>query len=1180
MQLSKLFVCLCTLGLAAGMLPLRAQAAGQWVGKVLVPASSIARPEDAGVRAHTNHRIFAGPAGGLGQSGGMDPAQMRSFYGMPATGGQGVIAIVDAYDYPTALNDFNTFSAEYGLPAETSTAVTASTNQVFQIVYATGTRPAGNASWNGEEALDIEWAHALSPGAKIVLVEAASSSFSDLLTAINQAVAIAGVAQVSMSWGSKDFSGEATFDGHFDLNGPLFFASSGDAGGEVDYPSCSPFVSAVGGTSVATSSSGAWTGECAWGDGTAGDGGGGGGTSAYEPKPAWQNAVTLVTGGRGVPDISSNADPSTGLSVYDSTPYEGYEGWMVIGGTSASSPSMAAMVNVSGVAYASTTQFLTALYVNALETPYPFRDITCGSNGFPALVGWDFAAGLGTPLGPGSFAPPITASITTPAKPTVTVSSGTPISFVGLAKDAFPSATITYTWNFGDGSGTGTGASTSHTYTNKTATNAACTVTLTATDNNGASATATCIVTVTPQLSGTTITAPASNETVASGASVSFSGSATDSNASAAISYAWNFGDGSNGGGASASHLFTNLTAANVTYTVALTASDNLGAVSAAATLNITVTPELSATAITAPASNETVVGGASVSFSGSATDTNGSATITYSWNFGDGKSATGAATSHVFTNQTAASIAYTVALTASDSLGATSAAATRIITVTPGLSGTTISAPATNTTVASGAPVSFSGTATDTDGSATITYSWNFGDGSSGSGASASHAFTNLTAASVAYTVTLTASDNLGDVSAPATRIITVTPELSGTAITAPASNVTVASGIPVSFSGTAADSNASAAISYAWNFGDGSSGGGASASHAFTNLTAANVTYTVTLTASDNLGAVSAAATRIITVTPELSGAAITSPASNVTVASGVPVSFSGSAADSNGSATITYSWNFGDGGSATGATASHTFTAPGSYLVTLNVKDNFGAAGTASISLSVPDIVTASITSPAGNLTVTSGATVAFSGSATDSSSAATQTFAWNFGDGGNASGASASHTFTNPTAANVTCTVTLTTTDSTGVTGTATLTVTVTAATISLPSSTVGLLTGTSAVLTATVNGTTNDSVTWSSSSGSTIIPGSPSTSATFSAAAAGSYTVTATAAADGTQATTTVDVHPANFLDATVSGMDVLDLVGSYGISNPAVALTGDAVVSAQDLGLILQQLGW
>src|SRR5260370_28837070 len=134
---------------------------------VLVPDTSVEDPGDVGLRAHTNHLIrTAPPEGGLGPGGGMSPAQIRSFYNMPAAGGSNVIAIVDAFNYPTALNDFNVFSAQFGLPQETSTNVLASTNQVFPVVYATGRKPRTHSGWGQEAAPHIPLGPAIAPSAK------------------------------------------------------------------------------------------------------------------------------------------------------------------------------------------------------------------------------------------------------------------------------------------------------------------------------------------------------------------------------------------------------------------------------------------------------------------------------------------------------------------------------------------------------------------------------------------------------------------------------------------------------------------------------------------------------------------------------------------------------------------------------------------------------------------------------------------------------------------------------------------------------------------------------------------------------------------------------------------------------------------------------------------------------
>ncbi len=361
-------------------------AQGLWRGSLFIPESSVEKPQDVGIAAHTNHLIMTTPMYGLGPGQGMTPAQVRAFYNMPAAGGSGIIAVVDAYDFPTSLSNFNSFSSQFGLPKETSTNPAASTNKVFQVVYEGGKKPAQNVSWNQEEALDIEWTHAMAPNAKIVLVEAHSSSLSDLYASIDQAAAIAGVKQISMSWGGSETPGEIALDAHFDVSGPTFLAASGDNGGTVTYPAVSPYVVAVGGTSVATSRIGVFESETGWSDG-------GGGTSRYEPKPAWQAGIANTGARRSIPDISAIADPNTGLAVYGPTGnwWGAQYAWMTVGGTSASTACMAGMFNVSGHASSSTSILLEHIY--SLLKSKDFRDITSGYSGFHCLVGWDFVTG-------------------------------------------------------------------------------------------------------------------------------------------------------------------------------------------------------------------------------------------------------------------------------------------------------------------------------------------------------------------------------------------------------------------------------------------------------------------------------------------------------------------------------------------------------------------------------------------------------------------------------------------------------------------------------------------------------------------------------------------------------------------------------------------------------------------
>ncbi len=379
-------------GLTLPSLGLSQSENGQSHAAVLIPASTVEHPEDVGLRAHTNHLIrFERKHGGGGTPSGETPASLRLVYNLPSSGGNGVIAIVDAFDYPTAENDLNVFSAQFGLPACTTA------NGCFKKVYPTGSKPVSNCGWAQEAALDIEWAHAMSPNAKIVLVEAASNSFADLFAAVDvastQVQTISGRGEVSMSWGGSEFSSEASNDFHFQHNGVVYFASSGDTGGANIYPSVSPFVVSAGGTSVNRDSRGNFVSETGWS-------GSGGGPSTYEPKPTYQSGIAGTDATqRSAPDFSFDANPNTGVSVYDSTSCQGLSGWLVFGGTSVSSPSLAGVVNLAGGFYVDSTTELSTIYGNYTNTS-DFRDILTGTAGsFSCAAGYDFVTGVGSNQG-------------------------------------------------------------------------------------------------------------------------------------------------------------------------------------------------------------------------------------------------------------------------------------------------------------------------------------------------------------------------------------------------------------------------------------------------------------------------------------------------------------------------------------------------------------------------------------------------------------------------------------------------------------------------------------------------------------------------------------------------------------------------------------------------------------
>jgi kumamolisin len=369
------------------------------------PPTSAHFAYDIGVRSHTDYLVnltksnafldygpalpLHGPAVFASSPGGLVPAQLRSAYGLASTGGSGVIAIVDAYDDPNAVNDFNVFASQFGLPQETGSG------SVFQVVFAGGTRPKSNGGWAQEESLDFEWAHALAPNAKIVLVEAASNSNANLYAAEDVAKQIAGVKEVSNSWGGGESSGETALDSHFVQSGVVFFASGGDSGGAIEYPSSSVNVVSCGGTSLKMSGT-TNLGETAW-SGT------GCGVSAYEPIPSFQSGIPGVTGsGRNTDDISAIADPNTGVSVYDSFTYRGLSGWLVFGGTSVACPCLAAMHNMSGSTLGSSAAENAHIYASLGGSS--LHDILSGTAGsFSAGAGYDKPTGVGSPNGHGAF---------------------------------------------------------------------------------------------------------------------------------------------------------------------------------------------------------------------------------------------------------------------------------------------------------------------------------------------------------------------------------------------------------------------------------------------------------------------------------------------------------------------------------------------------------------------------------------------------------------------------------------------------------------------------------------------------------------------------------------------------------------------------------------------------------
>ncbi len=359
---------------------------------------------------------------------GYTPIQMQtaygvnliSFGGVAGNGAGQTIAVIDAGNNPGfkptgtgfAGSALQVFDQTFGLQNPPS----------FKMVNQTGgtTLPAPIKGWGTEIALDVEWAHAIAPAASIVLVEANSSSFTDLMQSAYTGAATMGASAVSMSFGGAlEYAGVGSIEPQLDaqylqaaLNvhpGTTFLASTGDHGANPgdgpNYPSISPLVVAVGGTKLSINSSNQWAGETGWSyntDGFCPSCASGGGISNTYTEPSWQQGYQS-TGFRTAPDVSSNADPNTGVAVYDPADLPAGTPWLAVGGTSLSSPTWAGFTAIIDQGRAAAgllplngpQQTLPGLYSLPASD---FHDITVGYNGYNAGPGYDLVTGRGSPI--------------------------------------------------------------------------------------------------------------------------------------------------------------------------------------------------------------------------------------------------------------------------------------------------------------------------------------------------------------------------------------------------------------------------------------------------------------------------------------------------------------------------------------------------------------------------------------------------------------------------------------------------------------------------------------------------------------------------------------------------------------------------------------------------------------
>jgi subtilase family serine protease len=437
---------------------------------------------------------------------GYGPSQLQSAYGLTsasADDGSGTtVALIDAYNDPTAASDLAEYRSAAGLPTLTSGQFT-----VYNQEGETSPLPAEAPSdddWTLEESLDVDMVSAICPLCKIDLVEADNDTGDGLYIAEQTAATTLGAKYISNSWGGSETSEDTTYDSeYFGQSGVVYTASAGDSGyaGGVIYPATSPNVVSVGGTTLNTASnSRGWT-ESVWD--TSSDEGTGSGCSAYEPQPSWQSAISILTAAcsdRVDNDVAADADPNTGAAIYDTSNDNG--GWNEVGGTSESSPIIASVFALAGNNGNGGNNAAESIYKNTGDlnevtassngtcTPPSADSVLCTATGaantYNGPTGWGTPDGLGAFESLSSTGSGNTVTVTNPGNQTGTV--GTAASLQISASDSASGQTLTYS---ATGLPAGLSISSSTGLISGTPTTAGTSdVTVTATDTTGASGSA------------------------------------------------------------------------------------------------------------------------------------------------------------------------------------------------------------------------------------------------------------------------------------------------------------------------------------------------------------------------------------------------------------------------------------------------------------------------------------------------------------------------------------------------------------------------------------------------------------------------------------------------------------------------------------------------------------------
>ena len=992
------------------------------------------------------------------------PAYLQQAYDLSylsQTGGTGdTVGIVDAYDDPTAQSDLDTYRSNYGLPACDSGCF----NKVNESGNASPL-PAASSDWDTEISLDLDTVSAICPNCHILLVEASSSNESDLQAAMQTAARL-HANQISDSWTLPE-SGHVA---NFVPSGVATVAATGDQGyvgtltpGFDNYPAAFPGVTAAGGTSLAPAASSNARGfsESAWSVTQAPDGpeGGGSGCDLNESRPTYQ--PNMGCNGRAYADLSADADPNTALDVVDDG------NWGVVGGTSLATPLIAAYYAITGID--DTTNNTSAKWAYTTPDSSLLNDITSGSNGTcsanityicTAGTGYDGPTGMGSISGavstgaPGIGGPPIkpqytpaTAGASNPDSYTESTRSDGATITGGIYPNGLNTSWWIQYWPANGGSvqqtpasdiGSGTAPVMVTGYPTHLSPSTTYDYELVAQNSDGTTDGYTYSFTTGTQSTTAPVAAFTSSPAAATpGSSVTFNASGSTDSGASIEDYSWDFGDGTTAdshGTPTDTHSYTNPGTYNVTLIVT---NSNGESETTTQTVTVDSTPTGSFTVPAQPTPGTATTFDASAS-----TDLVGRIT-NYSWSFGDGNTDPTESTP-TDTHTYATRGHYTVTLTVTNDAGQTATTSQTITVDDP----PTVSISPVSATATPGSTVSFNETATAPDSGGSITgLNWNFDDPSSGDNTSTasnpSHTFANAGV----YTVTLTATDDLG-VSTQKTATVTIDSAPTASFVDSATTASPASPGTAVSFNASASSDPSGTITNYDWSFGDGSSDPNET-TPTDTHTYATRGNYTVQLTVTNDADQTS---TTTQTVTVDDPPTASVTPSATISTPAS-PVSFTSTAASPDAGGSIsTYNWSFGDNTSASVQNPSHTYTSPGVYTVTLTVTDDLGVSSSASTTITIDAVPAVTFTASANP--VTAGSTVAFNAGGSSDSYGTITSYSWNFGDGTTATGQAPSHAYTSPG----TYTVSLTVTNDAGQSATQTGTITVNSAASPTPPTT--------------------------------------------------------------------------------------------------------------------------